>query len=338
MPADSRVFSGLGFDSFSEQRLELLSGPDSFIDAANTALYQALPGRYPDRFVSIQASSHSNAPYRCHLVEAMLAHLGLVQEEWKGRALASQGVRASLSLLWASPALKSRRHWIPTDVYPVYQALALEAGIDWRGYEARHELPWEELAHSTNWCVLVCDPLKPWGNAGTSKLDALVELAQAQDGLVVVDAAYASRLPQTLVQGMTQDAPVAWMWSLSKGWLLPYRAGIVLAPRCLAEQLKPTFARATKSEPMVRQAYAALTDFPHRPDEVMAVVDESRAAMRMALAGLGMSFADPGRGYFLTSPHSAEQWWEAGVLALPASVFGSAWHGSVLSTLGALST
>ena len=329
--------SGLDFEAFGGLRLRLLRDFPSVLDAANTSLYRTLPGISPHRFAPIPPSVEDRAAYRCHLAEAMLEHLGFEVADWRSQALVSQGVRSSLALLWSQPDVRSRKMWLPTDVYPVYQALATEAGVDLKGYEARLGLPWDALAHTRQWCVLVCDPLKPWGaSAPAQDLDKLVGLAKAQDGLVLVDGAYAPDPSPKLRALLRNRAPLAWLWSLSKGWLIPYRAGLVLTSPSLANAWRPAFSQSQKSERALREAYAALSEFPSRPAHVRALVDSSRERLFDRLADNARQVRDPGHGYFLASDLTPEQWWERGVLAIPSSVFGSAHPGSVLSSLGAL--
>ena len=331
------TLSGLGYEAFSELRLHLLAETPGVLDASDTALYRALPCAHPDLFGPISPSDDAKAPYRCHLAEAMVEHLGLEIDQWKSRALVSQGVRSSLALLWAQPDVRARQVWLPTDVYPAYQVLAQEAGLAFEGYESRTGLPWDALASTRQWCVLVCDPLKPWGEfAPAASLERLVALARERDGLVVVDGAYSNDLPSAVLTQLNDQAPVAWLWSLSKGWLIPYRAGLVLTSDSQATTWRPAFARAQKSESAVREAYAAVVGSPHRPSQVQAHVDDSRRALMGRLGELADKVKDPGHGYFLTSELSPESWWSSGVLALPPSVFGSAHPGSVLSSLGVL--
>lgn len=329
------IWSGLDFTAFAQQRHALLAH-GGFVDAGETGLYRVLPAHDPERFAALAPSAHPKAPYRCHLAEGFLDYLGLPRENYKPRTLVSQGVRYSLSLIFRQLAsVPDRlRLWLPSDVYPVYGQLAQETGVDFDTYAARAGIPWERLEHHFGWCLLVCDPLKPWGTRlSAPDWDRIVDLARATDSLVLIDGAYDLALSPALRAHLDAEAPIAFLGSLSKGWLAPLRGGVVVANTATTHAWRPFFQQASKNEVMTREAYAALTDVLDRPAEVAVVVNDARSRLLTKMRQMGVVVKDPGHGYFVVSDLSPETWWTKGVLAIPPSVFGSAGSGSVLSAL-----
>lgn len=332
----------MDFADFAQQRTRLLSAssrPADLVDGANTNLYGTLAHHDTSRFPQIAASTDPRAAHRCHLAEAFLSHLGLSQSGYKSRTLISQGVRYSLSLIFKQLAHEHAAQLIlPSDVYPVYAVLAKEAGLAHETYAARAHLPWTRLESHFGWCLLVCDPLKPWGGGlDNDQWDRLAEVATATGSLVLIDRAYDLSLPAGLRSHLEQQSPFAILGSLSKGWLSPLRGGLVLASERQAQSWRPAFQQAACDTQAIRRAYAALRDHPDRPGQVGAAIAKSRHQMLSQLAARQIPVSDPGAGYFLTTPLSPPDLLACGVLGLPPSVFGAQEEpGCVISTLGVL--
>jgi histidinol-phosphate/aromatic aminotransferase/cobyric acid decarboxylase-like protein len=332
-PRHQASWADLDHAGFVARRAALLDQGWTGIDAGITDLYGVMARLDPVRFGPMAPSNHRQAPYRCHLAEAFLDYLHLAPADFKPHALISQGVRHSLSLV-----LQARPHstwWLPGDVYPVYAQLAAQADVAPLAYAARTGLPWAALHATRGWTLLVCNPLKPWSTRLPAEdWEALVEVAKRQKGVVLVDAAYdldqLQRFPSHV------DNPVAFLGSLSKGWLLPYRGGLVLAGADLAAAWRPVFSAASKDEQRTREAFAAITAHVHRPSQVQMTVEASRARLLEALVQRQVPI-DHAEGYWVSSPMTHEELLTRGVLSIPPSVFTSAWSGSVLSSLGCLS-
>lgn len=322
--------TGLGFAVFERFRQQWAG--QVAVDAAETHLYASLPRWRPNDFPALAPSLDAQSPYRCHLAEAFRRHLGLPEATYARRTLVSQGVRHSLSLIlphWAG----RRGVLIPSDVYPVYAALARAAGIEPERYAAQKGVPWDRLARHQGWVLLVCDPLKPWGTRlSPTALDRLMDLARRQAGTVLLDAAYDLALAPTLRRHVDEEAPVAFLGSLSKGWLLPQRGGVVVTSTSLADLWRARFRQAPKDEVGTRLAFTALVEHPDYPLRVRAALETLNRPRVQDLRGRGMPL-DGVSGYFGHSSWSPETAWQHGVLALPPSVFGSWDEGCIVSTL-----
>lgn len=303
------------FAAFSSRRSRVLATRPAVLDLSDTNLYRALA------FPPIPPSTHAEAPYRCHLAERFLDRLGLPQA-LKPRTSISHGVRRSLAAIFAWLAAEGKTVGIPGDVYPVYLDLARQAGVRHLCWDTRP--PLDEVD-----ALLVCEPAKPWGHALSSEAaDALIRWGR----WVFLDSAYAT--PPTEQALRLVDAGVGVLLaSLSKGWLLPDHGGLCLAPAPLALHLRPHFQALPKDEGKLRIAYAALTEHPQRPDQVAARLAAAAARLDALSRARPELRIGPTRGYFAVSERSAAELLEDGVLALPASVFGSTSGGSVVTSL-----
>ncbi len=334
-PATPRL-NGLNYAEYALLRNEILSKERYvaglvLVDAGQTNLYKTLAAKDPRRFGMINPSLEDKAQYRCHLGELFLDRLHLSRQDYKPKTLVSHGVRHSLSLIFKSIKQEGKYGLVlPADVYPVYLTLADESGLTYQTYHARTGLPWEYLEGNEGWCLLVCNPLKPWGGQITNdEWDRLVALAITQQGVVVVDGAYDLNLPSGLRHHLDEDAPVAFMGSLSKGWLSPLRGGVVVTNRQLADVWRMNFQKSAKEEGHLREAFAALNDHPGRPFTVDTVVNAARHKLIKLLNERGLSAHDPGHGYFVVINATAQEAWEKGVLAIPDTAFGQAQKESI---------
>ena len=328
------TFSGLDFQAYSQLR-ETLIAQGGLLDCGQTNLYRALAQKDPERFGAIAPSQDPQASYRCHLAERFRFHMGLDDTTYAPRSLISHGVRHSLSLIFSILAKQQTKGsvFLPSDVYPVYEQLAHTAGVAFHGYQARNGLPMHRLAHERDWTVLVCDPLKPWGSyLGIQEIDRLVELARKQDGTILIDAAYDIHIAPVWRDHLDEDAPVAFLASLSKGWLIPGCGGIVVASEFLADKWRGAFQKADKDTAKFQQAFAALTEHTHRINEVALEVNALRGYLVETMKERRIPLTQRA-GYFAVSPLSCEALMEQGILAIPSSVFGSPYSGSVLSAL-----
>lgn len=333
------MWSGLRFAEYEQQRRAMLAlAPPHLLDGGETNLYRTLARHDPQRFGPVAPSADPKSGYRCHVAEAFLDRLGWDPAAFASRSLVSQGVRHSLALIFGWAATERVTAVLPSDVYPVYEALAAESGVVFSSYEARRGLPWAHLESHRHWGLLVCDPLKPWGGAlSAPEWRRLLALAHATQSQVWVDGAY-SLMPSAPVRASltrTPDAPLAFLGSLSKGWLTPGCAGVVISSPALANQWRSAFQGAPKQEGRLREALACLTRYSARPDRVEAVVTHARHALLDRLKERGIPAVAPGQGYFVVSPMAPADVWRRGVLPIPGSVFGSsAANLSVISALG----
>ena len=327
----------MDFSSFSAHRQAWLAtrDPAATLDAGETNLYRTLARANPEAFGPIAQDPDARAAHRCHVAEVFLDLLGLPHWPMVPRTLVSQGVRHSLALIFRHlAATRSHGLWLPSDVYPVYGALAQESGLTPATYTARTGLPWQAMESRERQCLLVCDPLKPWGGRLSAKdLHGLAKWARDTRSQVLVDAAYDLSLSPALRSLLADGAPIAFLGSLSKGFLAPLCAGVVVASIPQIRAWRPAFTQSQKNEPLLRQAHAALTAHQGRPKALDRHLTDVRRRLLEQVKAHALPVEDPGHGYFLTSAAPREAWLEKGVLGIPASAFGSTQPGTVLSAL-----
>ncbi|APR74934.1 Hypothetical protein A7982_00280 [Minicystis rosea] len=324
------------YAAFEAHRAALRAAHPSFLDAGETNLYRALPHHFPE-LARLADPAPGGRIHRCHLASETLDFLGLPRERWEARLGISLGVRDSLRILFAYAVATGIEILIPSDVYPVYWDLAAAAGVRRQGYEARTPSSLADVSPAADdapqW-LLVPDPVKPWGRALT-EIDSIRAWAQADDRRrVLIDAVYSPRALPSSARGLIDDGIGIGLMSLSKGWLAPQKMGWALFSERDGPSLRPLFMGQQKNEAglsFARQAFGAHAD---RPRLVASVIDRLRAGFLDRVAhATGIAVALPSCGYLVPDPASAAAWQERGVIAIPASVFGSSWSGSLLSVI-----
>lgn len=278
--------------------------------------------------------------HRCHVAEAWLACFAL-PPEWKSRALVTQGVRQSLQCLFAQWAREGKRVLLPADVYPVYLALAREAGCNFATYATWPQARFEGLDVAD--VVLAASPMKPRGDVLLAEEKQLLRAWLQGDAQrrLVIDAVYTfdTRLcPSTRL--LLDSGQVLLLHSLSKGWAEPLAAGIALVPEADVATLTPAFRALAPDADRLAFAQALLEQDRMGPELLRRHLAGLQAQLATTLAGALLPDAVSARA---TSPGQylfvLEQDWRTllaqhRVLALPLSVFGSDKEGvSVVSSL-----
>ncbi|MFZ4573949.1 MAG: aminotransferase class I/II-fold pyridoxal phosphate-dependent enzyme [Phycisphaerales bacterium] len=316
----------------NDRRAELKAAMPGLLDLAETNLYRRLPRLYPELFAEVRASNDAKAPYRCHLAELMMEHLGL-EPGLRSRVLVSHGVRRSLSSLFTILAARGVESLVPGDVYPVYGELARRAGASFTEYAARDGLPPREALDSFG-ALLVCDPLKPWGGSLTpAECDRISAWSRGGDRIAIVDAAYSFR-PSPHIEAMAREGACCLLGSLSKGWLIPDHLGYCFLPEQWTREARSAFAALPKDESKLRVGFAALSEDPNRPSRVAGVLARLAERMEGELHHRRIPAAAVS-GYFTRTPLDFQSLLDAGCVGIPASVFGAPDDaGCLVSTLG----
>lgn len=329
------------FDELEAHRARTIAEHPSWLDAGETNLYRALPQHFPE-LARIEDPLIEGPVHRCHLASEALDFLGLPRARWEPQMGISRGVRDSLRILFEHAAASGIEVLLPTDVYPAYWELAEAASVKRRGWEARVPFgaggfppPAEEGA--PQW-LLTLDPVKPWGRELSGEELARVRAWAAGDPRrrVIVDAVYSPRrLPESARTLVDEGIGVALM-SLSKGWLSPQKMGWALFSERDAPALRPRFLVQEKNATGLAFARVAFREHAARPAAVAATVERLRSSFvdRLEEAS-GVRVELPRVGYLVPTPESATAWRDRGVIAIPASVFGSGWSGSFLSVIPA---
>jgi histidinol-phosphate/aromatic aminotransferase/cobyric acid decarboxylase-like protein len=232
-------------------------------------------------------------------------------------------VRDLLRTLFQHFAREGRVLLAPSDVYPVYHALAAGAGLPVRAFPTcpAPELP-SQPPRSEPEVLLLPEPLMPLGRfLSDPELRALEAWLDADSRrLVVLDAVYtfAPRFsPAT--ERLLGTGQALLLHSLAKGHLHPDLAGFGLVPEGVARGLDVSGEPALDVTAL-RQACFLLERHRELPARVQARFEEQWGRVRAAVGT--PPFDIPRTGYFSTSALGFEALLERGWLAVPGPVFG----------------
>lgn len=241
----------------------------------------------------------------------------------EARVLLGRGVRDLLRTLFQHFAREGRVLLAPSDVYPVYHALAAGAGLPVRAFPTcpAPELP-SQPPRSEPEVLLLPEPLMPLGRfLSDPELRALEAWLDADSRrLVVLDAVYtfAPRFsPAT--ERLLGTGQALLLHSLAKGHLHPDLAGFGLVPEGVARGLDVSGEPALDVTAL-RQACFLLERHRELPARVQARFEEQWGRVRAAVGT--PPFDIPRTGYFSTSALGFEALLERGWLAVPGPVFG----------------
>lgn len=241
----------------------------------------------------------------------------------EARVMLGRGVRELLRGLFQHFAHEGRVLFAPSDVYPVYHALAAAAGLPLRAFPTCPEprLPSAPPGEAPE-VLLLPEPLMPLGRGLTDDETRALESWLGADPrrLVVLDTVYTFTTRfSAATQRLLSTGQAVVLHSLAKGHLHPDLAGFALVPPALARVQERTGVPEPAPESL-RQACDLLERHPELPLRVQARFDEHWARLRAALGTL--PFDIPHTGYFSTSALSFEALLERDWLAVPGSVFG----------------
>jgi len=321
----------------------LLSAVRDFVDISETRMARVLAPQLADAgALELPAAGH-----RCYVAEQWLDCFGL-PDQWKSRAVITQGVRQSLSALFAHWATTGARVLLPADTYPVYAELARAAGCPFRTYQTFPEVDFSELhaSSSTVDVLLLPLPLKPRGGL----LDSVEQrklFAWLHSGInrrLVLDTVYNfdTRLQQVTRALVAFDQTIV-LHSLSKAWARPLVTGVALLPAQDEAELAPVLRALPVDRENLRLGQALLTHDQEQPERLVAYLKVLQSELVTVLAdhdvaaNLVQNTDEPGQYLFVVPVDWRELLNEHLLLALPLSVFGSPLPGySVVSSLPAL--
>jgi DNA-binding transcriptional MocR family regulator len=297
------------------------------IDVAETRIAQALAALRPD----VAVPEAFPAVHRCHLTPVWCALRGLPPEAARA-AFACDGVRHGLDLLLRAFARAGRRIAIPRDVYPVYWRTAAATGVATSELDTLPEFDLPTLlARATSdgaSVVLLPAPLKLHGRAWTPAEAEVAArwLAEDDERRLVLDGVYAfGQLLDAPILRLIATDQVFHLDSLSKGWLHELVFGVALVPERDRESLQGIFRALRPSQLQLFAARELMTRFRDFPARLANELAQRRATLAHRLAGTGVASRPAAHGYLVAIEADAAALLAAHrVLALPASVFGSA--------------
>jgi len=244
-----------------------------------------------------------------------------------GTWIATRGVRSLLHLLCnAMAATRNAGLWMPSDVFPTYQAIATDAGISPQSFTVMPSPDFDPLQESGPNDVLVIPvPLTPIGRSLTeSETDNIIDwLRQSPRRSVVIDAVYAYQgaayagLDRLIETGQCIQA-----WSISKTWIQRQIFGVAIVPNEWSEVLANHCDLPSSQD--FRRVSACLADQPNLPRAQQERFEAQWQKLRPKIVKSYPKWTPPQTGYFSTLPISCRALLDQHkMLAVPASVFGS---------------
>ena len=330
----------MNFSAFKLWREEALRADPGLLDCAETNLYRALAPLQP-----AAPTCDLNRPvHRCDLARAWLRRYGFSETESRN-ALVSGGVRHALSLIFPHLSKSGALLWLPEDVYPVYLELARQAEIEPRLFPTlpKPVLPQDTPLVGTAEYLLIANPWKPLGRYLTGDECTALEnwLAAAPERRLLIDCVYdlgSTFHWTTLKLGETGRAIL--LHSVAKGWLWPRTFGVALVGSG-DRQLESIFRENSPAQEQLLLADKLLSNAGDVPGKVTAALKARKGEFMAAMPSTvrahllidADSLADGGYFFPVRIPQT-ELVRKHRILALPASVFGGDWNGSILTSLG----
>jgi aspartate/methionine/tyrosine aminotransferase len=236
----------------------------------------------------------------------------------------ASGVRALLKAVFAAEAASGTKTvLLPNDVYPVYWALAQEAGLKTQGFATCPALDLEFLNHESSTLLLLTNPLMPAGRFLSMKeTDKVLEWLKANPRRrVILDGVYHfSDCLHTTSQKLISTGRAYFLHSLSKSWLLPEAFGVALLPEgvqigSLADNVDEL------AEAAALQRFAAHPDLPSRMQKIF---DKQWKTLTPLIQEVAPRWEPPETGYFSTLEIDFETLLRShGIMSVPATVFDS---------------
>lgn len=317
----------MNFSDFQKRRQQLLAERPGLQDCAESNVYRALSGLFKD--LPVADDPITETMHRCHLAEQWTEHFALPASA-STRALVSCGVRHSLELIFKKGSENGDRFWLPKDNYPVYHELAAKAGAMVSSFPTLPEPVWPDADRGDDEVdefLLITNPLKPRGrwlsDGDVSKIEEW--LSGGERRRLIIDAVY--DLGKTFYAGtlrLLAGEKTILLHSLTKGWLHPRLFGVALVPEQDREKWLPTFRAADPLQENLAMARELMGEHAAMP---------GRVAVTLAAAGDALFYnlpvndecclATDAPGYLFPIRKPWHELLAAGILGLPASVFGS---------------
>ena len=279
--------------------------------------------------------------HRCDLARQWCDVHGVSPDRAK-MTLICDGVRHGLALIFEILAQQCRRIAIPQDVYPVYWAIASNAGIQTLGMETFPDFDlqsiFDQMRATDTSVILLPGPLKLQGRKWTDQEFAwatswLREKAHRQ---LILDGIYSLGSPLDLqTRLLLETEQVLYLNSLSKGWLHEKIFGVAIVPANDFDLYAEAFRSLPARQENLFCAREMLTSYRHVPVILAKRLAEKREALLRVVKEAGLNARPVERGYFVPIEASVSSLLRNHrILAIPATAFGSKLSGwSVASTL-----
>jgi aspartate/methionine/tyrosine aminotransferase len=248
-----------------------------------------------------------------------------------GRILVSEGVRDSLRVIFKVLARSGATVAIPTDVYPVYWKLAIDAELGTVGFATFPSFDIDRILHSAAVAgahhVLLPQPLKLQGRGWTDQETATVEdwLRADDRRRLLVDGVYGLGLQlDSISRRLIEIDRVVFLDSLSKRWLHEQVFGVAVVPERDANLYATPFRDRSPAQSKLFAANELLTRFLDVPRQIELELDTRRQGLMQRMLRTRLQVLTAQGGYLLAVQCSSEELLKQyAIVAIPASAFGS---------------
>lgn len=279
-----------------EVRLNTNEAPEAPPAGFSAAVQEAIGGvewhRYPDR----AASDLRAAIGRLHSVDAARVFC----------ANGSNEVLQTVLLAFAGPG-RSVATFEPT--YAMHGHIARITGATTVVADRRDDFTLdldvvaEVVSSSRPSVVFLCSPNNPSGTVETAaSTEAVLDLVESVDGLLVVDEAYGQFSPWSATSLLGDDRSLVVTRTFSKTWAMAgARLGYLLGPAWLVAELDKVVLPYHLDTVKQRAGLVAL-DFVDAMEQRVAAIVEERGRLHTAIADLGAIVWPSGANFILFRP------------------------------------
>jgi len=240
----------------------------------------------------------------------------------------TRGVRSLLRTLMNSSTGKSHEWLLPSDVYPAYQNLARDTGINFTTYSTWPDLRLDALLTQNSMSgvfLLLPVPHSPTGRLPTvEEVGLLLQwTAKSRTRFLLLDLVYAyDHINDPRLRQLASSEQTILAFSTSKTWLQRCLAGVAVVPKALTAELQAMSERPDWAAR--RLAVRCLEEQKDLPARQAAKFEQQWQLLTETLRQADPSWSPPTNGYLSVVNCSWQRMLEAhNLLAVPPSLFGS---------------
>jgi hypothetical protein len=316
----------MDFQEFLGWSARAIASAPHVIRLSETRIARALASR---RYVPADPDEVPTV-HRCDLVRLWCNVRGISVDAGQ-TALACEGVRHALQIVFRLLAARGTTVAIPSDVYPVYWKIASQARVQTFAFSTFPHFDIDRVLSGADEAgadvVLLPQPLKLHGRAWTEDEAVIAEqwLHSGPKRRLVLDGVYGLGLPlPSVTKRLIATDQVLFLDSLSKGWLHEQIFGVAIVPERDFASYAMQFRSLVASKSNLYLAHELLTRSPQAP---RALVEElNRRRNRLLQHGLPghIRTLSAESGYLIAVEASADELLTRhSLLTIPATVFGS---------------
>lgn len=256
-----------------------------------------------------------------------------IPEKLKPSLILGKGVRHIVADLFKAYSSKGYQVLSPNDVYPVYQKLASDAGLEIIGFNTIPSLQITATNRKDRQVLIITSPLSPSGRmlSATEVQSLLAWLKTDSSRRLILDTVYtfAQKWDESTLT-LLKSKQVSAIHSFAKSWILPGHLGFMVGAD--SDLLPSKFSPDLK---LVSKALAVAKAAPEFPEVLQNSFKTRWDKVATIIKKIVPDWKPPANGYLAVVPESASTiLLKHGIWTMPLSSFGSSQTGwSVVSAL-----